>query len=149
MMTALGNLDIYIIKYDASGNFIWARQFGVRLPATSRFVILLSTGLVISTSPGFFRSTVDFDPGPGVFNVTCIGSGYAAFFLKLDNNGNFAWAKNIAQTDYGSNWHFYSLRILRQPVCAVVTKARRSGPGTAAINMSGSGLCRIYFIQVR
>ncbi|HMK16864.1 MAG TPA: SBBP repeat-containing protein [Chitinophagaceae bacterium] len=103
MMTALGNLDIYIIKYDASGNFIWARQLGGATPGDEQVRDIAIDGFGNLYLTGFFRSTVDFDPGPGVFNVTCIGSGYAAFFLKLDNNGNFGWAKNIAQTDYGSN----------------------------------------------
>jgi gliding motility-associated-like protein len=102
MMTSQGILDIYIVKYDASGNFIWARQFGNANPGNEqvRDIAIDGSGNLYFT--GFFYGTLDFDPGPGVFNVTCMGSGYAAYFLKLDNNGNFSWAKNIAQSDWGN-----------------------------------------------
>ena len=43
---------------------------------------------------GSFSGTYDFDPGPGIFNLsasmnTCI------FISKLDNGGNFIWAKML------------------------------------------------------
>jgi gliding motility-associated-like protein len=43
---------------------------------------------------GFFWATVDFDDGPGIFNLTAAG-GDAVFVLKLDNGGNFVWAKGM------------------------------------------------------
>ena len=43
---------------------------------------------------GFFHDTVDFDPGPGVFNMGTTGTnGTSIFVQKLDPNGNFIWAK--------------------------------------------------------
>jgi len=47
-----------------------------------------STDNVITT--GYFDNTVDFDPGPGVFNLTSNGSCY--YITKLDSSGNFLWA---------------------------------------------------------
>ena len=39
---------------------------------------------------GVMTETVDFDPGPGVNNLTSTG---AMYITKLDASGNFLWAK--------------------------------------------------------
>ena len=46
---------------------------------------------------GSFRGTVDFDPGPAVYNMatTFNHSEPDLFLLKLDKNGNFLWAKQF------------------------------------------------------
>jgi|GEM_PF-760725 len=45
---------------------------------------------------GSFEETVDFDPGPGVVNVTGVSDNYNDIFIrKLDANGNFLWVKTI------------------------------------------------------
>ena len=43
---------------------------------------------------------MDFDPGTNVFNMSSSG-GYDIFVSKLDNDGNFLWAKSIGT---GSQW---------------------------------------------
>ena len=51
---------------------------------------------------GFFIATVDFDPGPGVYNLTATGL-YDAFVCKYDNHNRLVWAKafNGALEKYG------------------------------------------------
>ncbi|MBK8328932.1 MAG: hypothetical protein IPL09_05550 [Bacteroidetes bacterium] len=42
---------------------------------------------------GGFNGTADFDPGPGVLNVTA--SGYRdTYIIKLDSNGNLIWVNH-------------------------------------------------------
>jgi hypothetical protein len=48
---------------------------------------------------GFFEMTVDFDPGPGVANLTSSGE-YDVFVQKLDSEGSFLWARSWGGTDY-------------------------------------------------
>jgi hypothetical protein len=51
---------------------------------------------------GEFEQTVDFDPGPGVFNLTATPSpNYYndAFFAKYDASGNFVWAKKLSSVN--------------------------------------------------
>ncbi|RPI86649.1 MAG: hypothetical protein EHM40_23555, partial [Chloroflexi bacterium] len=43
---------------------------------------------------GDFSGTVDFDPGPGISNLTSAGFG-DIFISKLDGDGNFIWATNL------------------------------------------------------
>jgi len=139
MMTAQGNLDFYLIKYDASGNFIWARQFGNAGTEQLRDIAIDGSGNLFLT--GFFYATVDFDPSPVVFNVTCTGTGYAAFLLKLDNNGNFGWAKNIAQSDYGNLGVSIACGSTGNLYVAGVFKGLTDmdpGPGTNTVNSTNS-----------
>jgi len=48
---------------------------------------------------GSFGGTVDFDPGPGVFNLSAVGDD-DIFVQKLDAKGHFVWARAMG----GSGW---------------------------------------------
>jgi len=86
------NPDIFIAKLDATGNFVWAKQFGSTFVDGAYSVALDAVGNVYTT--GYFFLTVDFDPGPAVYNLTAVG-GYNIFVSKLDAAGNFIFAKQI------------------------------------------------------
>ena len=93
---------MFISKLDASGNFVWARQFA-NGASTSSYPVAIAvdpSGNVYAT--GSFLGTGDFDPGTGVINLTSAGE-EDIFILKLDADGNFAWAKRIgaANSDAG------------------------------------------------
>lgn len=100
-LTAIGDNDIFISKLDPYGNFVWAKKIGgfggdggIRSDRVSS--LALDVGGNIYTT-GCFYETVDFDPGPGIFNLTASGLS-AAFILKLDALGNFVWVKKIDGT---------------------------------------------------
>ena len=46
---------------------------------------------------GYFRDTVDFDPGVGTLNLISTGQ-EDIFIQKLDANGNLLWAKSMGGT---------------------------------------------------
>lgn len=103
----LGLADIFIIKLAPSGNFIWAKTIGGVSDEQGSSISIDSSGNVLST--GFFKSTVDFDPGSGIYNLTSnsLGCGFGctypgAYILKLDSNGNFIWAKPLISDGSGS-----------------------------------------------
>lgn len=99
--TSAGQGDIFVSKFDALGNFIWSIQIGNSFSDAARTMNIDNTGNLYLT--GHYFATLDFDPGPAVFNMTCSGTGYAAFLLKLDGGGNFVWAKELIETDYGNS----------------------------------------------
>jgi hypothetical protein len=49
---------------------------------------------------GQFAGTSDFDPGTGIYNLTCTNNNNEVFICKLNAAGNFVWAK--AFTSNGS-----------------------------------------------
>jgi hypothetical protein len=77
-------------------NFVWAKTFGSASYDDWRATAIDASGNVIAV--GSFSGTVDFDPGPGVFNLTATAGGDDVFIMKLTSTGNFVWAKRIGTT---------------------------------------------------
>ena len=78
--TSNGNSDIFIIKLNGSGNYIWSESFGGANVDQGKSIHISNTGSIYST--GEFRYTVDFEPGAGVSSLSPIG-GADVFVLKL------------------------------------------------------------------
>lgn len=97
-LTALGNSDIFVSKMDPAGNLLWVVQAGGTGSGTGSdqgvAIKMDPTGNVVIT--GYFKMTADFDPGPGVFNLSTGGSTDTDIFVwKLTANGTFVWAKQL------------------------------------------------------
>lgn len=91
-LVSAGYDDVFVGKYSNSGNLIWVKK------ATGSSLDY-GTGLELDASGnayviGWFINTVDFDPGNGVANLTTSGN-WDAFIWKLDNAGNYVWAKQL------------------------------------------------------
>lgn len=85
---------IYIAKFDTSGNFIWAKNFGGQGKASSLDIDKMENIIIA----GVDTLTADFNPNMGTFNLNSNGKN-DFFILKLDSNGNFIWAENIGGAD--------------------------------------------------
>lgn len=89
--TAKGTYDVYILKLDPTGNFNWVKTLESTFSAENTDIQINDSSLYIS---GFFADTLDMDPG--ISNYPLFSSGnFDSFILKLDNQGNFIWAKSI------------------------------------------------------
>ena len=73
--------------------FEWARGIGGTNNDVGYSIAVDSYNNVITT--GSFNGTVDFDPGPGIYNLSS-GAGLGMYILKVDGSGNFIWAKSLA-----------------------------------------------------
>ncbi len=83
---------IFVVNLDASGNFVWAKDMSGSGPAEGLSIATDSDGN--SFAVGYFRNTVDFDPGVGTHTLGSLGA-HDAFILKLDALGNFAWVRYV------------------------------------------------------
>jgi type IX secretion system substrate protein/beta-propeller repeat-containing protein len=92
-LTATG-ADIFIGKFDASGNLIWVKSINQE---GGYSIAVDAAGNVYTT--GLFFGTADFDPGPGTYTLTGAGS-RDVFVSKLDASGNFIWAKAMGGAGY-------------------------------------------------
>jgi hypothetical protein len=86
------DVNVFIQKLDANGNFIWAKQMGGLGNDVGNSITTDASGNVYTT--GHFTGVTDFDPGAGTEELTSVG--YTdAFIQKLDTNGDFAWVKQL------------------------------------------------------
>jgi hypothetical protein len=91
-LTSAGSDDIFVEKLDSAGNFQWAKRIGGGGSDIPQGIAVDSFGNVLVT--GYYAaSTVDFDPGPGVYNIT--STSRDMFTLRLRNNGDFSWAISV------------------------------------------------------
>jgi hypothetical protein len=99
-LETFGESDMFIEKRDVNGNFIWIKALGGIDRDLANSLALDSEGNIWITRR--FQETVDFDPGPGVFNLVAIDPTYDVFVQKLNSDGEFIWAGRIG--DYDQDW---------------------------------------------
>jgi len=152
ILTPPGNSkSIFISKYNASGNFMWAKQIN----DTSSFAQYMfdATAITIDNAgkilvAGYFYGTVDFNPGPAVNNLSATPH-ESVFILKLDNSGNFIWVKKFG----GNNGGGSVFSIATDPMGNVLTSGNFIGqvdfdPGASTFNLSGSGGLSVYISKL-
>jgi hypothetical protein len=67
-LSSAGSADIFILKLNTSGNFIWARNLGGSSVDESSSLTSDPFGNIYIT--GDFQAIADFDPAPGIYNLT-------------------------------------------------------------------------------
>ena len=85
-------LFYFILKLDASGNFVFAKQTG----GSPRSVNLDSNQNIYIV--GTFSNTQDFNPSPTITTNFTSFDGYSIFITKLDSSANYIWNKVIGKT---------------------------------------------------
>ena len=88
-----GDTDIFILKLDNNGNFVWVKTMGGPMEDQGRCIDVDSQGN--SHVTGMFEMTVDFDPTQGPNTLTSNGL-EDVFVLKLDVDGNLNWVNSIS-----------------------------------------------------
>ncbi|MFT5821840.1 MAG: hypothetical protein ACI8ZM_003096 [Crocinitomix sp.] len=90
------NGDGFVSKLDENGDFIWTVPFSSTGNDNARALELDATDNVYVT--GYFRNTLDFDPGPGTSELTSNGI-TDAFVCKLDLDGSHLWSRAFGGTE--------------------------------------------------
>jgi len=96
VLTPEGENDLFIQKLDSNGNFVWAKRVGGASYTRGISIAIDNYGSIYTT--GIFSGTVDFNPGAGINNLTSTNAKREIFILKLDNSGNYTWAKRIGDS---------------------------------------------------
>lgn len=97
LLTSNGEQDIFLVKYNTGGVFQWAKNIGGETYDESTALGVDSLGNVYLS--GYFNGTADFDPGPGTFTYTGLGSN-DNFIAKYSPDGELIWAKNYGSSDF-------------------------------------------------
>jgi hypothetical protein len=91
-LISAGETDIFVLKLDINGNYVWADRMGGTY--TDQGMAIANKAGMIYVTGGYKLVTVDFDPGPGISGLTPRGQ-VDIFIQKLDSAGDFVWAKSI------------------------------------------------------
>ena len=91
-LTSNGDYDCFIQKVDSSGNFVWAKSFGGTSSEMANSIVIDAFSMIYIK--GYFRETVDFNPGINTNELTASMFGNM-FLLKLDSDGEFQWVKDL------------------------------------------------------
>ncbi len=149
-MTGAGQIDLFVLKLDAGGNFIWARNMGGLGWDLGRDIALDNSGNVYFT--GSFQGVVDFDPDPSTtFNLNS-GSWNAIYILKLDNSGNFVWAQKMGSAVIQTEHYGRSIALDGSGNIYVTGTLQASvdfDPGPKTFNLQSGGgtdifICKLY-----
>lgn len=88
--------DVFLVKYNANGKYLWHRNFGGLLFDTDASISYSDSNYLYIC--GSYMDTVDFDPGPGRFTMQSSHQ-QDIYFSKFDTSGKFIWAKSLGGND--------------------------------------------------
>ncbi|MCW3103133.1 MAG: hypothetical protein JWO09_1573 [Bacteroidetes bacterium] len=136
-LSSAGYYDLFVQKLDASGNLVWAKSIGSNSAENGNGIALDMYGNIYVTGD-YYSPTVDFDPGPGVENVSSLGS-MDAFILKLDAAGNFNWVKTISAPNIQTG-----VKLVTDPAGNIYISGTYYGtadfdPGPGVYNLTSAG----------
>lgn len=89
--TSVGADDIFLLKLDVDGNYLWLQTLGSDLSEQVSDLVLDPADNIFIT--GTFNDTLDFDPGTGESLKT--PQDIDGYILKLTESGSFGWVRTI------------------------------------------------------
>ncbi len=96
-ITAIGSFDIFVLKLNSAGNFVWAKRIGSTASEMAYALNVSKNDNVYLV--GFYTGLMDFDPGPGLYYLN--GAAFADIFLcKFNSSGVFKWASSFGGGTY-------------------------------------------------
>ena len=147
-LTSVGPIDMFLLKEDANGNFLWVKQFPCLANSPNsglwpKSMTIDNNGNIYVT--GAFEDSVDFDPSPNFYKVYSYGvfsSVINTFVLKLTHNGDFVWVKQMG----GITLNTSSGQGIKTDVAGnIYMVSNFSGtidadPDSSVLNIAGSGI---------
>jgi Secretion system C-terminal sorting domain/Beta-propeller repeat len=97
-----GGWDMFVVSLDSNGNYVWGKSFGGVENGDRMSSVSFDQNSMSIFATGYFRSPVDFDPGPDEFVLSPLSNNATLFILKLNLNGDFSWVKTIASQEGSS-----------------------------------------------
>ena len=137
-----------VLKLDSGGNLLWMHNIGVQAGYTNSIAADRAGNVYVT---GVFQGTVDFDPGPGVDNLTSVGQ-QDGFIWKLDGAGNLVWARQVGGATDGPNAD-YAQAIAVDDAGNVFVTGHFYGtadfdPSTATYNLTSAGLLDVFVLEL-
>ncbi len=101
-----GSADGFISKHNLNGDPIWVKSIGGNADDVIANIAIDSNDNIYLT--GYFQgagpNACDVDPGPDVYPLSQLSTILSrdCFIIKLDENADFVWAKQVSNTSAGA-----------------------------------------------
>jgi hypothetical protein len=90
----MGNMDMFLARYDSIGNAVWARSFGEGHGDESPENLAMDSSGNIYMAGWFYSDHIYFDTTFTITLYNCCSGGTGLFIAKFDSSGTTIWAKN-------------------------------------------------------
>ncbi|MCB0793978.1 MAG: T9SS type A sorting domain-containing protein [Flavobacteriales bacterium] len=125
--------------------FSWARTIGSTGNDVIKALDTDANGNIYAL--GDFSGTVDFDPGPGVFEMTAVNA--SSFVLKLDPNGDFLWARAFSASVNSFSANDISVDPAGHAwIIGTFAGTMDIDPGTPVVNITSDGGTDVFFVRL-
>ena len=145
-LTSKGGSDIFVLKLDAAGNFVWVKQMGGFSFDMGRSLFIDSQDNIYLS--GDFEDTVDFNPGTDTFSIASFGE-KDVFVQKLDASGNFIWAKQIGGTSYDAEPYISGDNFGNIYVTGNFKGTADFAPGYSTLNLTSAGESDVFVQRLK
>ncbi|MBW8050117.1 MAG: T9SS type A sorting domain-containing protein [Cytophagales bacterium] len=136
-LTAVDSAEIFLAKYDSSGNIVWAKSMGGSGIDKAYSISQDIFGNIYIS--GEFTGTANFNPAG---TDTLVSNGVDVFLAKYDPSGNYLWAfnlDNVAGLDVAN--YIVNDEVGNVYLSAIITGTTdfNPGPGTDTLTNAGDG----------
>lgn len=90
ILTSVGGVDIFVVKYDLNGNHVWSNSYGAGNGDIGWGIDSDASDNIYVT--GVFKNTIEFESGNASSMHTSLGMS-DGFILKLNSAGAYQWSK--------------------------------------------------------
>ncbi|OJJ19495.1 hypothetical protein BKI52_22060 [marine bacterium AO1-C] len=97
-LSSAGQDDVFVAKYNASGEYQWAFKIGGSSFDFGEDLVLDNTGNIYITG-AFQGNNIDFDPGTSTQNLSAVGTSSSMFLAKYSNDGSYQWAFSVGSSE--------------------------------------------------
>ncbi len=139
-------VDVFLSKFDASGNFQWVRTWGGQGTEDAMGTVVVDEANMVYVGGRYASTLCDFNPG-GVPDLHSTNGGLDAFVSKWSPDGNFQWART-----WGGSGTDSVVGLAVDGLGSVYTTGWYSGavdfdPGGGLDNHTSNGLKDVFFNQ--
>jgi hypothetical protein len=136
--------NAFILKLNSNGNFIWAKQISAFI-AYGKSITLDDAGNIYSIGE-FEGSSIDLDPGTGVFPINPQGN-LDIYISKLNPSGDFVWGQSISGQGQEKANSIHIDKLGNIYVNGTFISMIDCDPGDSTYNLTGNGNTDIFIIK--
>ena len=98
-LSAQGQTDGFLAKYDSNGNWQWAFNTGGNIAKQDFWAGITVDAAGSVYASGFMYGSIDLDPGPGTTTINADNDFANGVLAKYSTNGSFEWGFKVGNND--------------------------------------------------